>query len=76
MIIIACVACGKPFRAKTKHDKMCSKLCREQRAKAQRAKWFKDHKGDMAEYWHQYHAAHREERNAANLARYYKRQHR
>jgi len=60
---------------KTRIAKLCSKPCRTARAKAQRTKWFRDNREGMAQYWQQYHANHRDERNAASLARYYKGRH-
>jgi hypothetical protein len=71
-LTLKCVHCGKPFRAKSRRDRLCSKPCRVERAKAQRAKWFKDNREGMAQYWQQYHADRRHERNAANLSRYYR----
>ena len=66
-----CLVCGSPFLIRHWSQKLCSKACRLNRAKAQRRAWYRDHDQEIAAYMARYHAERREQRNAAKRARYY-----
>ena len=67
----SCVVCGGPLPRWA--SKLCSKKCRDKRRRAQIARWFSRHRSEMRSYWARYHAEHREARNVASRAAYYRR---
>jgi len=67
-----CLVCGAPFLIRHWSQKLCSKACRLKRAVAQRRAWYRDPENEMVSYMARYHAERREQRNAANRARYYR----
>lgn len=68
----SCLVCGRPFLIRHWSQKFCSKACRLERATAQRRAWYRDPENEMVAYMARYHAEHRQRRNAAAKARYYR----